>query len=119
MKSYNAYQLKLAMAGLMVLDHLDIIPGFIPDQLSLVFHMVTRCVAVFFAYMVVEGYLHTRNVKAYLLRLYGAAGIMALINTLLNNFYQSKEIYISNNIHTSPSSPLVIILRAGFSSLVL
>ncbi|HFI0404495.1 TPA: TraX family protein [Streptococcus suis] len=98
MKSYNAYQLKLAMAGLMVLDHLDIISGFIPDQLSLVFHMVTRCVAVFFAYMVVEGYLHTRNVKAYLLRLYGAAGIMALGNTLLNSLYQSKEIYISNNI---------------------
>lgn len=98
MKSYNAYQLKLAMAGLMVLDHLDIIPGFIPDQLSLVFYMVTRCVAVFFAYMLVEGYLHTSNVRAYLLRLYGAAGIMALGNTLLNNFYQSKEIYISNNI---------------------
>ncbi|MFI3086003.1 MULTISPECIES: TraX family protein [Streptococcus] len=98
MKSYNAYQLKLVMAGLMVLDHLDIIPGFIPDQLSLVFHMITRCVAVFFAYMLVEGYLHTRNIKAYLLRLYGAAGIMALGNTLLNNLYQSKEIYISNNI---------------------
>ncbi|HFR3673554.1 hypothetical protein NQZ98_05055 [Streptococcus suis] len=53
MKSYNAYQLKLAMAGIMVLDHLKIIPDFIPDQLSMVFHMVTRCVAVFFAYMLV------------------------------------------------------------------
>ncbi len=63
MKACNAYQLKLAMAGLMVLDHLDIIPGFIPDQLGMVFHMMTRCVAVFFAYMLVEGYLHTRNVK--------------------------------------------------------
>lgn len=98
MKSYNAYQLKLAMAGLMVLDHLKIIPNFISDQLALVFHLVTRCVAVFFAYMLVEGYLHTRNVKAYLLRLYGAAGFMALGNTLLNSLYQSKEIYISNNI---------------------
>ncbi|MFI3117092.1 TraX family protein [Streptococcus suis] len=110
MKSYNAYQLKLAMAGLMVLDHLDIIPGFIPDQLSLVFHMVTRCVAVFFAYMLVEGYLHTSNVKAYLLRLYGAAGIMALGNTLLNNFYQSKEIYMSNNIYMTLAVGLTLLV---------
>ncbi|MFX3998663.1 TraX family protein [Streptococcus suis] len=97
-KSYNAYQLKLAMASLMVLDHLKIIPDFIPDQLSMVFHMVTRCVAVFFAYMLVEGYLHTRNVKNYLLRLYGAAGLMATGNVLINSLYQSKDIYIGNNI---------------------
>ncbi|AXI67414.1 beta-carotene 15,15'-monooxygenase [Streptococcus suis] len=110
MKSYNAYQLKLAMASLMVLDHLDIIPGFIPDQLSLFFHMVTRCVAVFFAYMLVEGYLHTSNVEAYLLRLYGAAGIMALGNTLLNNFYQSKEIYMSNNIFMTLAVGLTLLV---------
>ena len=109
-KSYNAYQLKLAMAGIMVLDHLKIIPDFIPDQLSMVFHMVTRCVAVFFAYMLVEGYLHTRNVKAYLLRLYGAAGIMALGNTLLNNFYQSKEIYMSNNIFMALAVGLTLLV---------
>ncbi|HFU3705754.1 TPA: TraX family protein [Streptococcus suis] len=110
MKTYNAYQLKLAMAGLMVLDHLDIIPGFIPNQLGLVFHMMTRCVAVFFAYMLVEGYLHTSNVKAYLLRLYGAAGIMALGNTLLNNFYQSKEIYMSNNIFMTLAVGLTLLV---------
>lgn len=110
MKACNAYQLKLAMAGLMVLDHLKIIPDFIPDQLSMVFHMVTRCVAVFFAYMLVEGYLHTRNVKAYLLRLYGAAGIMALGNTLLNNFYQSKEIYMSNNIFMTLAVGLTLLV---------
>ncbi|HFI0177316.1 TPA: TraX family protein [Streptococcus suis] len=110
MKTYNAYQLKLAMAGLMVLDHLDIIPGFIPNQLGMVFHMMTRCVAVFFAYMLVEGYLHTRNVKAYLLRLYGAAGIMALGNTLLNNFYQSKEIYMSNNIFMTLAVGLTLLV---------
>ncbi|HEM6302586.1 TPA: beta-carotene 15,15'-monooxygenase [Streptococcus suis] len=98
------------MAGLMVLDHLKIIPDFIPDQLSMVFHMVTRCVAVFFAYMLVEGYLHTRNVKAYLLRLYGAAGIMALGNTLLNNFYQSKEIYMSNNIFMTLAVGLTLLV---------
>ncbi|HEM6577600.1 TPA: beta-carotene 15,15'-monooxygenase [Streptococcus suis] len=98
------------MAGLMVLDHLDIIPGFIPNQLGLVFHMMTRCVAVFFAYMLVEGYLHTSNVKAYLLRLYGAAGIMALGNTLLNNFYQSKEIYMSNNIFMTLAVGLTLLV---------
>lgn len=110
MKSYNAYQLKLAMAGLMVLDHLKIIPDFIPDQLALVFHLATRCVAVFFAYMLVEGFLHTRNVKAYLLRLYGAAGFMTLGNTLLNSLYQSKGIYISNNIFLTLAVGLTLLV---------
>ncbi|HEM6219796.1 TPA: beta-carotene 15,15'-monooxygenase [Streptococcus suis] len=110
MKIYNAYQLKLAMAGLMVLDHLDIIPGFIPNQLGMVFHMMTRCVAVFFAYMLVEGYLHTRNVKAYLLRLYGAAGLMATGNTLINRLYQSKGIYISNNIFLTLAVGLTMLI---------
>ncbi|HEM4050767.1 TPA: beta-carotene 15,15'-monooxygenase [Streptococcus suis] len=110
MKSYNAYQLKLAMAGLMVLDHLKIIPDFIPDQLSMVFHMVTRCVAVFFAYMLVEGFLHTRNVKAYLLRLYGAAGLMATGNTLINSLYQSKDIYIGNNIFLTLAVGLTMLI---------
>lgn len=109
-KSYNAYQLKLAMAGLMVLDHMKIIPDFIPDQLSLIFHMITRCIAVFFAYMLVEGYLHTRNVKAYLLRLYGAAGLMATGNTLINRLYQSKGIYISNNIFLTLAVGLTMLI---------
>ncbi|NQM37753.1 beta-carotene 15,15'-monooxygenase [Streptococcus suis] len=110
MKACNAYQLKLAMAGLMVLDHLKFIPDFIPDQLSLIFHMITRCVAVFFAYMLVEGYLHTRNVKAYLLRLYGAAGLMATGNTLINRLYQSKGIYISNNIFLTLAVGLTMLI---------
>ncbi|HEM5250360.1 TPA: beta-carotene 15,15'-monooxygenase [Streptococcus suis] len=110
MKSYNAYQLKLAMAGLMVWDHLKIIPDFIPDQLSLIFHIITRCVAVFFAYMLVEGFLHTRNVKAYLLRLYGTAGLMATGNTLLNSLYQSKGIYISNNIFLTLAVGLTLLI---------
>lgn len=109
-KSYNAYQLKLAMASLMVLDHLKIIPDFIPDQLSMVFHMVTRCVAVFFSYMLVEGFLHTRNVKAYLLRLYGAAGLMATGNTLINSLYQSKDIYIGNNIFLTLAVGLTMLI---------
>ncbi|HEM5224688.1 TPA: beta-carotene 15,15'-monooxygenase [Streptococcus suis] len=110
MKSYNAYQLKLAMAGLMVLDHLKIIPDFIPDQLSLIFHIITRCVAVFFAYMLVEGFLHTRNVKAYLLRLYCAAGLMATGNAFINSLYQSKGIYISNNIFLTLAVGLTMLI---------
>ncbi|HEM2770859.1 TPA: beta-carotene 15,15'-monooxygenase [Streptococcus suis] len=110
MKACNAYQLKLAMAGLMVLDHLKFIPDFIPDQLSLIFHMITRCVAVFFAYMLVEGYLHTRNVKAYLLRLYGAAGLMVTGNALINRLYQSKGIYISNNIFLTLAVGLTMLI---------
>lgn len=110
MKACNAYQLKLAMAGLMVLDHLKIVLDFIPDQLSLIFHMITRCVAVLFAYMLVEGFLHTRNVKAYLLRLYGAAGLMATGNAFINSLYQSKGIYISNNIFLTLAVGLTMLI---------
>lgn len=55
MKRFNGFQLKLFMAMLMVLDHLDHIPGFLPPWWSEIFHVITRCVAPFFGYMAVEG----------------------------------------------------------------
>ena len=69
----NANQLKLFMMGVMVLDH---ITYFIPPELGLVFHVITRCVGVFFGYMAVQGVKHTRNVYRYNGRLYLWALIM-------------------------------------------
>lgn len=46
---YNAFQLKLFMAILMVFDHIDHIPGLLPIELAGVFHVLTRCVGVFFS----------------------------------------------------------------------
>lgn len=48
----NANRLKLLMMGLMVLDHISY---FVPPEWALIFHVITRCVGVFFGYMAVEG----------------------------------------------------------------
>jgi hypothetical protein len=41
----NAYQIKLFMAFLMVLDHLPHIPGLVSSPWEGIFHALTRCVA--------------------------------------------------------------------------
>ena len=95
---FNQFQIKVFMALFMVTDHLNHVPGLISDNLASVFHVLTRCVAVWFAYSAVEGVMYTRNIKKYLLRLYIAAAIMFAGNSLLQILFASKQIMISNNI---------------------
>ena len=68
----NGFQIKLIMALLMVLDHVDKIPGLLPAGWDGIFHAVTRCVGVWFAFAAVEGFIHTRNRITYNLFLGGA-----------------------------------------------
>ena len=95
---FNQFQIKIFMALLMVTDHLSLVPGLISDDLIGIFHILTRCVAVWFAYGAVEGVLYTHDIKKYIYRLYGAAAIMFLGNILLGFLFASKQILISNNI---------------------
>ena len=81
---YNAFQLKLFMAILMVFDHIDHIPGLLPIELAGVFHVLTRCVGVFFAFLAVDGFRYTHDRKRYVLRLFVWAAIMAAGNTVYN-----------------------------------
>lgn len=97
-QKYNATQLKYAMAALMVLDHIPHIPGLVSPLWTAIFHAVTRCVGVWFAYMAVEGFIHTSNLKRYNLRLLGWAILMAVGNALLNLLLAAKGLYIDNNI---------------------
>ena len=94
----NGFQIKLIMALLMVLDHVDKIPGLLPAGWDGIFHAVTRCVGVWFAFAAVEGFIHTRNRMTYNLRLFFWAGLMFFGNEILNFLLQSKEIHNSNNI---------------------
>lgn len=94
----NAYQIKLFMAFLMVLDHLPHIPGLVSSPWEGIFHALTRCVAVWFAYMAVEGFLHTRNRLRYNARLFLWAGVMAAGNFLLNRLFSGAGVEIHNNI---------------------
>lgn len=98
MKKWNAFQLKLFMAALMVLDHLNIVPGLVSPTAAGIFHLVTRCVAPWFAFLAVEGFLHTRNQIRYNVRLFLWAVFMQTGNLILNLYYGSAGVFLYNNI---------------------
>lgn len=87
--------LKFMMAILMVLDHIGY---FVPPEVGEIFHVLTRCVGVFFCYMAVEGFHYTRNRKSYLLRLTGMAIFMEIGNRVINWLIQNPAIVVHNNI---------------------
>ena len=97
-KGLNAFQLKLLMAVLMVFDHLEKIPGLLSGEWASIFHALTRCVAVWFAFAAVEGFLYTRSRLLYNMRLFFWSAIMFAGNTILNLLFQSKGVQIYNNI---------------------
>ena len=98
MKKWNATQLKYLMAAVMVLDHIPHITGIVSPLWEGIFHALTRCVGVWFAYMAMEGFIHTRNLKNYLIRLWSWVLIMFAGNSLLNALFASKGVMINNNI---------------------
>ena len=124
-KTMNAFQIKLLMATLMLLDHLRAINGLIPSEMASVFTILSRCVAPMFAYLAVEGIRHTRDLKNYLLRLSVLAGIVYIGNAILNLFFESfsqalpdderKYLFINANvIFTLAMGVLVItLIRRG------
>ena len=91
----DRFKFKLMLAFLMVLDHIDF---FVPDSWNIVFGIASRCVAVGFAYLAVEGFIHTRDVKKYLIRLYGFAIFMLIGNYILNGIFADRDVVIRNSI---------------------
>ncbi|MCM1127891.1 MAG: conjugal transfer protein TraX [Lachnospiraceae bacterium] len=83
LKIMNAFQLKLLMAFLMVLNHICYIDHLVPDRLADVFTIISRCVAPMFAYFAVEGIRKTHDLKRYCLRLSVLAGIVFIGNGIL------------------------------------
>lgn len=108
----NANQLKFFMMGLMVLDHISF---FVSDTTSIIFHIITRCVGVFFAYMIVEGFFHTRNRTKYLSRLASAAAIMAAGNSLLNLWITEPAIRAHNNIFLTLTVGLLMLIVVNWT----
>ena len=108
----NQYWIKLAMAALMVLDHLPHVPGLVPVMWTDIFHVVTRCVAVWFAYGAVEGVLYTSSMRKYLARLWGASLIMAAGNYALGLLLATRDVHMYDN-------NIVLTLAVGTSLLAL
>lgn len=72
----------------MVLDHLSMIPNLFSYQVEGILHLITRPVALWFTFALVEGFLYTRNRYDYCLRLYGFASIMIFGSSLLETVFQ-------------------------------
>lgn len=111
---YNAFQLKLFMAFLMVFDHIDHIPGLLPAEMAAIFHVLTRCVSVFFAFLAVDGFHYTHSRVRYVLRLFVWAAIMAAGNAIFNLLAPSPELQVHNNIFlTLALGVLMLCVLAG------
>lgn len=91
----DRFKFKLLLAFLMVLDHIDY---FVPEEWNIVFGIASRCVACGFAYLATEGFVRTRNVKKYILRLYGFAILMLIGNYILNSVFADRGVVIRNSI---------------------
>lgn len=60
MKKLNAFQIKVFLIIMMLLDHISsAFPGVLPNWT----HAITRGVSPMFAYFLVEGYFYTRSKK--------------------------------------------------------
>lgn len=116
MKKFDAFQIKLFMSVLMVLDHLPHIHGLLPPMWIGIFHLVTRCVSAWFAFMAVEGFLHTRNRIKYNARLFLWAGIMFAGNSLLKVILSSKDVYLGNNIFFTLALGVLILNMVSFQN---
>lgn len=88
----NAFQLKIIMVVLMLLDHLYY--NLFPQSL-LWAHYAARVVAPVFTYLVTEGMRYTRNRKVYILRIFAFGAAMAAGNVVLYWLYGA---WIENSV---------------------
>ena len=109
--TFSSFKLKIAAMLFMTIDHLGyLLASFIPynnmaEIASTTFRYIGRLAMPLFAFMIVEGVLHTRNYKKYAARL----GIMAAIISIglaiafivaKCGYYSAdlKQIYLEGNI---------------------
>ena len=96
LKIFNGFSLKLIMTIFMLIDHI----GYFIPQTPHWFRWLGRIVAPIFVFLSTEGYRHTRDVKAYMKRLFVAAAIMFVGNSIVWLIFR-RDIFLSNNIFLS------------------
>lgn len=105
MKVLNGFQIKLLALVLMVMDHLYI---SFPQVFPLWFHPLSRIAAPAFAFLLVEGFFHTKSKLLYNFRLFSFAIFMMIGNGIINAVLSSKDIYVHNNIFLTLALGLTI-----------
>lgn len=112
MKKLDGFQIKLFALVIMLLDHLFFA---FPDVFPLWIHPLSRVVSPIFAYLMVEGFYHTRNRLKYNSRLFGWAIFMQVGNLLINTLLVSKNVGVHNNIFMTLAVGLTVINLIEYS----
>jgi hypothetical protein len=83
-KYFNSNQLKLIALLAMTIDHVTSViwSGYQNDWWLITLHLIGRLAAPLFWFMIVEGYVHTHNIKKYISRLF----IFAVVSHFAYNF---------------------------------
>ncbi|GAA0093144.1 TraX family protein [Paraclostridium bifermentans] len=106
MKKFNAFQIKVVLLILMLLDHIYFaFPTVVPSYI----HGISRVVAPMFAYFLVEGFFYTRSRFKYGMRLFSFAVFMEIGNHILKLLLSSKQIPVNNNIFLTLFAGFVMI----------
>lgn len=87
--SINRNQLKYLAIIAMVIDHIGWTFVSIATVQGQVMHFFGRLTGPIMAFMLYEGYLHTKDIKKYVLRL----GIFALISWPAYSFYETRQFF--------------------------
>ncbi len=107
MKKLNAFQIKILLIILMLLDHIWFA---FPTILPVWIHAITRGVAPMFGYFLVEGFNKTSNKLKYGSRLFLWAIFMQIGNTIINNLFITKKVTVTNNIFFTLFISFIILL---------
>lgn len=95
------FQLKLLALFLMILDHIGY---FFPNQYTIFLRFIGRLSMPIFAFILVQGYINTKNIRNYIFRLFIFGGIMGYLNAII-----SITLNIDSNIKLSPLTPNIFI----------
>lgn len=104
LKIFSGFQLKIIMAFLMLLDH---IAQFLPN-IPIWFHYLGRIVAPIFFFILVEGFIHTKNRQNYMKRLY-LWGFIMYVGSRLLEIVLPYEKMIPNNIFLSMATSFTLL----------
>lgn len=106
MKKFNAFQIKVVLLILMLLDHIGV---YFPSVFPSYIHGITRVVSPMFAYFLVECFFYTRSRFNYGFRLLGFAIFMEAGNYILNLMLASKHVSVHLNIMSTLFIGFIII----------
>lgn len=118
-KGLNSFQLKLTGLILMVFDHIYEFFSFTGD-IPIVFTWFGRIVAPIFMFLTVEGYMHTRSKRKYMLRLYIGSLIMYFGNYIIPKLLPRADAFmINNNIFSTLLMMVIYMLILDYLTIAL